>query len=391
MKSSLSTKRKKVFNIPGRKMLLIFLSFCLLLLGLSIHPEAHAVMPPEHYEKMAQSSAIKAIAVIKDISILSKTLQRTHKKVVFTLEKPFEENIPKEFTGTCYSVDHKWQEPGVGGTIYYYPVKGTRVLVTVIDDHNSITSLTTLNPELEREITINGLTNISFVMGHAKATSVQKQNDKRAQWFLFYLEGKASGYLRVMSHSDRLNPRIIQFDHELLVGELDSNRRLFRTNTRCREDGIFTPEWITIQTTDYSSERTITHPEREIGFRPVERTDITGGILVKGRHNAYDISIPPETTTDFGLFTLAETLPYEKDFSLRINLIETLELHLKKDVEIRYKGKDPGKRNLHMFSQTGRAAATYWLNDLHELIEVQWDNDKRFVRTTEGEATTVLQ
>ena len=196
-----------------------------------------------------------------------------------------------------------------------------------------------------------------------------------------------------MSHSDRLNPRVIQFNHELLVGELDSDRRLFRINTRCRDDGIFTPEWITIQITDYyfSPEKTITHPEREIGFRTVERTDVTEGILAKGKHDAYDISIPPGTTTDFGLFTLAETLPYEKDFSLRINLMETLELHLKKDVEIRYKGKDPGKRNLHMFSQTGRAAAAYWLNDRHELIEVQWDNDKRFVRTTEGEATTVLQ
>lgn len=391
MKLSLSAKRKNVFNIPGRKMLLIFSSFCLLLLGLSIHPEAHAVMPPEHYEKMAQDSAIKAVAVAKDVSILSKTLQRTQKKVVFTLEKSFEENIPKEFTGTCYSVDHKWQKPGVGGTIYYYPAKGTRVLVTVINNHNFITSLTTLNYGLEKEIAFNGLTNISFVMGHAKVKSVRKQNDKRAQWFLFYLEGKASGYLWVMSHSDRLNPTVRQFDHELLVGELDSDRRLFRINTRCRDDGIFTPEWIKIQITDYSLEKITTHPEREIGFRPVERTDITGGILVKGFHNAYDISIPLETATDFGLFTLVETLPYEKNFSLRINLIEILELHLKKDVEIRYKGKDPGKQNLHMFSQTGRASATYWLNDLHELIEVQWDDDKRFVRSTEGEATTVLQ
>ena len=37
------------------------------------------------------------------------------------------------------------------------------------------------------------------------------------------------------------------------------------------------------------------------------------------------------------------------------------------------------------------ANAAYWLNDRHELIELRWDGDKRFVRGTKEEAMTILQ
>lgn len=391
MKLSLTTRRENGIIVLSRKKLLTLSFFCLLLSVLCITSAAHAVMPPAHYEKQVRKSAIKAIAVVKDVIVLSETKKYTHKKVVFTLEKPFDKNIPQEFTGNCYSVDHEWQKPGVGGTIYYYPVKGTKALVTITNNHNLITSFTPLDPGLAQEIDINGLTNISFVMGHAQIRSGKKQNSKKEQWFLFYLNGSASGYLHITSRADSLNPMIRQFSYELLVGELDKDRRLFRMNTQSRDDGLFTPEWITIQITEYSPEKTITHPQREITFRPVDRTDIGEGILVKASHNAYDVRIPLETATDFGLFTLVETFPYEKDFSVQINLIETLELHLKKNIQIRYMGKDSDKNNLHMFSETGRANATYWLDDRHELIELQWDRDKRFIRGTKDEAMTILQ
>jgi hypothetical protein len=123
----------------------------------------------------------------------------------------------------------------------------------------------------------------------------------------------------------------------------------------------------------------------------VEQKDVGEGILAKGAGDVYDVPIPRKTATDFGLFTLIETFPYQKDFSVQINLIETLELYLKKNVQIRYRGRDPHKNNLHMFSETGGANATYWLNDKHELMELHWDRDKRFVRGTKDEAMTILQ
>ncbi len=391
MTLSPSAPRKNGITIPKRTMLFTLLFSGLLLSGLCIRSTAQAVMPPAHYEKQAEHSAIKAIAVVKDIRILSETRQHTRKEVVFTLEKPFAANIPEEFTGTCYSVDHKWQAPGAGGTIYHYPVKGTKVLVTITRNHGFITSFTPLDPELEKEMSANGLTNIAFVMGRAKLTSGRKQEEKRAQWFLFYLKDKASGFLHISSHADRQVPMIRQFNHELLMGKLDKDRQLFKINTQSRDDGLFTPEWITIQKTEYSPDKTIVGPEREIGFRSVDRTDIKDGILVKGTRNAYDVRIPPDTATDLVLLTAIETFPYEKNFSLRLNLIETLELDLKKDIRIRYQGKDPDKNNLHVFSQTGKSTAAYWLNDRHELMEWRWDKDKRFVSGTEDEAMTILQ
>jgi len=366
-------------------------SVFLLLAALCVPFGAPAVMPPEHYAERAATSKIKAVAVVKDVIALSETKRRTHKKVVFTLEKPLEKNIPEEFTGTCYSVDHAWQQPGVGGTIYYYPVKGTRVLVTITDNGTSITSLTLLNPELEREIDRSGLANISFATGRAAIKTAQEQDAAGEKWFLLYVNGRASGYLKITSRTDRRDPGIRQFSYELLVGEVDKDRRLFRIDTRSRDGGLLTPEWITIRATDYLPEQTINHPERRIGLRPVDRTDIEEGILTHNARDASDVSIPRQTATDLALLTLIETFPYEEDFSVRLHLIETVELRLKKDVRIWYRGKDSDKDNLHLFSQTGTATAAYWLDDRHELIEVQWDGGRRFVRGTEGEAMTILQ
>ena len=146
------TQRKFIAGIRNPKETLILSFFCLLLSALWIQSVAYAVMPPEHYAKEAENSAIKAIAVVKDVIVLSETEQNTRKKVVFALVKPFEEKIPETFTGICYSVDHKWQRPGAGGTIYYYPAKGASVLVTVIYDQGVITSFTPLDPELEKEL-----------------------------------------------------------------------------------------------------------------------------------------------------------------------------------------------------------------------------------------------
>ncbi len=135
-------------------------------------PEAFGVLPPEVYKRAIDSSDIKAIAVVEKIEILDETNRSTFKQVFFKLEKPltmglFQEKMPREFSGLCYSVDHKWQNPGVGGTIHYYPRKGARVLVTVRSDGGSITSYTNLSPAFEEELNKNGLKNIKFGMGHA--------------------------------------------------------------------------------------------------------------------------------------------------------------------------------------------------------------------------------
>jgi len=137
-----------------------------------ICPVALSVLPPKYYKEAIHSSTIKAIAVVEKVEILNETNRSTFKKVLFKLKKAFPgkifyKKVPQEFSGLCYSVDRKWQDPGVGGTIYYYPTKGEKVLVTVSSAGGSITSYTPISPTFEEELKKNSLKNIEFGMGHA--------------------------------------------------------------------------------------------------------------------------------------------------------------------------------------------------------------------------------
>ncbi|MDA3916913.1 MAG: ankyrin repeat domain-containing protein [Deltaproteobacteria bacterium] len=165
----------------------LFSAITFFILTFLICPVAFGVMPPEYYKKAIRSSKIKAIAVVKKVKIISETNSSTFKKVLFKLEKSFpgktfHKEVPQEFSGLCYSVDHKWQDPGMGGTIHYYPIKGKKVLVTVSSDGGSITSYTTLSPAFEEELNQNGLKNIEFGMGSASIKeSAMSPASKREQ------------------------------------------------------------------------------------------------------------------------------------------------------------------------------------------------------------------
>ncbi len=69
-------------------------------------------------------------------------------------------------TGTCYSVDFPWQEPPVGGTLYYYPEAGDLVYVTVGSNGGPITSYTYLNDVME-SLFIDNEEKIRYGMGNA--------------------------------------------------------------------------------------------------------------------------------------------------------------------------------------------------------------------------------
>ena len=372
-----------------------FLYWCMLVIAADLltgftTSSAAAVMPPAHYDTLVQSSAIKAIAFVQEVKILEETKRSSRKEVFFRLVKAFGNDVPRQFRGTCYSVDHERQNPGVGGTIYYYPQKETKVLVTVSSDGGFITSYTLLSPELEQEVTVNGLTNISFALGRASVKRMEKEHSIK-QWFTFKLEGKRVGYLALSHKQDSANKLSIEFTQELLVGELDGERTLYTIMTQVREDNPLTPEMITLDVIRATAENTAELSQKEYSFRSVDAAHTTDGILVKGDNGTVDIAIPSETTTDFLLFSLVEKMPFEADSVMHINLIETMEMHLKKGVMIRYAGRDSQMKNLHRFEETGPAQATYWLNGSHELQEVHWDRDKVFLRTTESEATTILQ
>lgn len=210
------------------------------------------------------------------------------------------------------------------------------------------------------------------------------------QWFIFYLDNRPAGYLHITADLDPDAPGTIRFQHEFLVGEQDGDRQLYVITTRAQDDERFIPEKLAIAKMDISPEGSKSAPVLEVGFRVSEKGEAAEGILSRGSQKGIVVAIPHWTTTDFLLFEWVGRQPFGSPV-VRLNVIETLELHLKKGVDLVYRGRDSEKGNLHRFELQGPVEGAYWLNDQHELIEVRWDTDKLFKRSSEAEARTVLQ
>lgn len=188
---------------------------------------AFAVLPPEVYKRAIDSSDIKAVAVVKKVEVLNETNRSTFKKVFFKLEKSltrgfFQKKVPLEFSGLCSSVDHKWQNPGVGGTIYQYPREGARVLVTVGSDGGSITSYTTLSPAFEEELNQNGLKNIKFGMGSASIKKSAMSLARKEEIRLDALVSSGYTYMRRKNYQKAFQ----SFSTAAKLGHTDSQNKL---------------------------------------------------------------------------------------------------------------------------------------------------------------------
>jgi hypothetical protein len=372
-------------NKLGKSTTVLALTFILLF---SLARSSFAVMPPQHYQKQARMAMIKAIAIVKDVKVLSESKYYTTKKVRFELEKALDgRSVPQEFFGTCRSVDHKWQDPGAGGTLYYYPTEGTRVFVTISFDGGPIDTYRELTPELEKDLRENGMRNV-FRLAYSPGELALAEQKKVDTWFLFNGPGQTLGYLHI-SRNDSPGESPVVYKHEFLAGQLDKERTLYTMTTSVRNDATLSPERITLDVTYFSTEETKMLPQTVVNLHETPAEKTKSGILADDQGGA----IPPETVTDFILFSLIEKLPYTLlgDRRFQVTLLETLEMYLKKDVTIQYGGQESSKNQLHRFDQTGPAKATYWLDENHELKEVHWDDDKIFKRSTEAEAMTVLQ
>ena len=128
---------------------ILFLSFVLINSIFTV--SAECVMPPNVYVEMAQSSNIKAIAEVVKVEVLENGKHSASKKIHFRLIDSFNGEMPKEFTGTCQSIDRLWQIPMEGGTIYQYPNIGETVYVTVAINGGMITSYTVLNEQTKEQ------------------------------------------------------------------------------------------------------------------------------------------------------------------------------------------------------------------------------------------------
>ncbi|MCW7754729.1 hypothetical protein OOT00_12130 [Desulfobotulus sp. H1] len=137
--------------------------FCLFF---CLSSSAQAVMPPDFYARLAENSGVKAIARVADIEILEKNRRSTQKRVRFELIHSMGPPVGEVFYGTCFSVDYSWQQPGEGGTIYFYPVRGVLVFVTIAADGGSITSYTPIT-EKSAGLFVQNPERIRYGMGRA--------------------------------------------------------------------------------------------------------------------------------------------------------------------------------------------------------------------------------
>lgn len=209
--------------------------------------------------------------------------------------------------------------------------------------------------------------NRSTPYGMDRARVVQESSTD--DWFILEIKGKRTGYLHL---SGRLDAELV-VDDGVTVQVVDAR---------------LTPLRMTLTRTLYvlsevpKNGRVI--QDLTVTFRTVPAGEIAAGILTPEAGGA--LRVPGGTITDMALFGLVTRLPFNTKAARPFHLLEAAELHLKKGKSIIYRGREEG---LHRFSVPGHS--DYWLDDDHVLIKAAWGSDKRFVRSTEGEATTVSQ
>lgn len=154
---------------------------CLLLFFIVPPDFSLAIMPPETYAQASRESLIKAIATIIDIQLIKIGNRSTSKNVTFKLEYAITNDLPRTFIGSCFSVETFEQKANlmVGGDIYFYPLVGDQVFVTIKNDGQNITSMTPMTDELnyvirnEPERINYGITQV-YIEGKDRITSAQK-------------------------------------------------------------------------------------------------------------------------------------------------------------------------------------------------------------------------
>jgi hypothetical protein len=325
-------------------------TLCLSFISL-VAQDVLAVMPPAYYKRLQEQSGIKAVAIVESIEVLETTKQKTHKKAVFKLEKSLEGRAPKKFSGIFYSVDFPWQEPGVGGTIYYYPHKGQRVFVTVSSNGGTITGLTYID-------------------------SIKSQNESvliTDRKYRYSIKGKPVGTFHVMGLYRPENNIPYLFHHEFKI-EFEGESIFLNMETQCDADEFYSPRKIVNRG----------HGQEVWPFSAFFEGDSQGGTFkIKSKEKDLSLEAPGRLVSEYVIFELVRNLPFDKDKVFEFNKLESPEMRIKKNHKIRYMGRDEnemtGKNGLHRFKEIGGGGGTYfWVNDKRQLVRVVWDKNKEF-------------
>jgi len=363
--------------------------FLLLALSLPAAHQADAVMPPIHYQLQAEASTIKAIARVEKVETLDSGRHYSIQKTTFRrMGDPYHVGVPEHFTGTSHAVLHSWQNPVSGGDIYLYPREGETVFVTVAREGEAITSYAPLNPTLEKV-----LKETPWRIRYGMRTIHVEEKRPKDDWFILEIKGERAGYLHTGRRLEGKRPQLLDYE---LVYKDDGVVQQVYINHRLQNDRKLTPLQMTLSHMIYvlKEEQALGRSIRElvVEFREVPADQVQDGILTPEAGKEPNIlKVPPGMMTDLTILEMVTRLPFRKNMPFRFHLLKAEELRLKKGMILEYRGRDPKEGGLHHFVETTRREASYWLDDHHILIKAAWGHDTRFVRTDEGEATTVFQ
>jgi len=312
-----------------------------------------AVMLPSHYQKLAENSRIKAIATVSSISVIKRTDQSTHKRATFILEKAFKPGVPEIFVGTFFSVDGTTQDPGVGGTLYYYPREGQQVYVTVTDDGGMINSLEDLGQVA------------------AKRKSVTFTN----RVYQYSIRGVPVGTYRVQGHYQPGASDPVMFSQQFNITHKGQSIDV-DMNVACLDNVYLSP--MSIVSKSVGPEVVGTFSADFVG-----ETHSGGSFLYK--NNKKTLVVPGRLVSDFLTFELVQRLPFNSTSVFEYNKLEDMKMTVKNNFSLRYIGEEEGVvlgyETLHHFKEVGegRNNTHYWLNNNHQLIRVLWDSKKEFL------------
>ncbi len=343
---------------------MIILCFCV---------NAFAVLPPYIYKQREEESEIKAIAKVKSVKIIDREPRkgRVYKKVEFELVEPLTvKNIPEVFTGHCYSVV-KNKRPMTSGTIYYYPIKGMKAYVSISSDGGYITNYYSLTDSQEQKL-IEKFQKGTLLMGQVRIKDMPDFSLLDSRHIYDYLiDGEPAGTLSIRHSPDlyqnfRYNFKLESGDRQNLLvttGYTDN------ANLRLADHSVY----------DRDNEKTLI----DASFLYDPDDSVPEGIIKAKEGSRITTPLPENTVTDFMIFDIVKILPFDKNTVLKLNILESCEMHLKKGCTLVYWGTDNG---YHVFSQLNKnedISARYWLDETHQLKQVTWDTDKKFLLRSE--------
>lgn len=209
-------------------------------------------------------------------------------------------------------------------------------------------------------------------------------------WFICYVKGQPAGYLHMVAELIENKDAPVRFVYEAAL-RLDGKVKRATMRVLCRPARYLLPVQFTWE--QESGEK------REQMEFTIDWSKQQGGALRGSRDGKkFEKTLPANTLTGDILLSIVPQFPFKREQRFDCNLLHLPMLDVARDLVIIYIGKegvDVGGRTqkLHRFEQQGspHAPRTFWVNDAHELVRVDFGADDYFLRATKQKALSAIR